>query len=40
MGNEAKGMKTVKKSALLSLPMWMARREEGKRRGGARDIAI
>ncbi|MFV9677417.1 MAG: hypothetical protein ACNYVW_07190 [Methanosarcinales archaeon] len=36
MKNEAKGMKTVKKTVLLSLPMWWAKREEGERRGGAR----
>jgi len=35
MKNEAKGMKTVKKTVLLSLPIRVARREEGERRGGA-----
>jgi len=35
MENEAKGMKTVEKNVLLSLPIRVAKREEWERRGGA-----
>ena len=33
MKNEAKGMKTIKKIVLLSLPMWWARGRKAPRRG-------